>query len=558
MGNPDDIGLESPDGEATVRFEPGRIIPDDIVRALVEESPDAIIVVNDQGRLLLVNRQVEQLFGYRREQLLGQPLEVLVPDGARHAHRTHRQEFFDRPRTRPMGLGLGLEAQRLDGSTFPVEISLTPLATDLGVMVIATLRDTTERKAAAAAQSELAHLRDVASVVSLHRELATAVTSGQGFAGIAQVLRRATDLPVCIEDPDGTVVAWTEGFEPEPVLSPGPERHQRLLHTDHAHAFREGSRLVAVARTDTFVLSVISLVDPDHAAGKHEAFALEQAATVLAMELFRLRSVAESELAVWGDLASELLDSDDTARGRAHARALGYDIDRPHRAVLVERATSKVGLLAPAVRRAAQHFNQGTPLMTSRAAGVVLLVDHELPWGAFADAVDEENGGSHRVGIGSLRGAGDFHQSASEAELALVLTDKLGRRGQVTLFEDLGVWCLLAAHSDPSQLADFVRQWLGVLIDYDAAHQADLTATLVAYLHNDRAYDATAQQLAIHRSTLRYRLGRIEGLSGRDLRDPEHRFNLGLACRAWTTLKAFGDHPGVAPLSPGHPAGVQT
>jgi PAS domain S-box-containing protein len=526
-------------------------ISDAVLRTLAEESPDAVVVVDAQGRLCWVNGQVERLFGYSRAELLGQPVEVLLPDGAHETHQAHRSGFIEQRRTRPMGIGLDLEARRHDGSTFPVEISLTPLSTDTGDMVIATVWDITERKAFAEARVELTRFRDIAEIVSLHRDLTTAASSGEGLLGIARALERAVNWPVVIEDPDGTVLAWTESLKAEPTFPPSPERRQRLSDAHHAEAFRHGPRLIAVARPDHQLLGVISLVDPDAGVGEPERIALEQAATVLAMELFRLRSVAETEVAVWGDLASELLDDDNVSRSRSHAQALGYDIDRFHRAVLVMRTEPKVGELIPAVRRATRRFDMGVSLMTSRAAGVVILLDHDLPWDAFAAAVAEENGGVHRIGIGGFRAAGDFRRSLAEAETALEITDRLGGGDVVANIEDLGVWRLLAGDADPSALTDFVRQWIGALIDYDSSHGADLTKTLATYLNNDRAYEATASRLLIHRSTLRYRLGRIGVLSGWDLGDPEHRFNLDLACRAWITLSSHQDHSDVETPSPG-------
>lgn len=126
-------------------------------RRLVESAPDAIVVVDGHGAIVMVNSQAERLFGYAREELLGQGVELLVPAGLRARHTTHRGGFISHPSVRPMGRGMDLSGQRKDGSLVPVEISLSPLETPDGTLVAAAIRDITAQRQA---QEALRRARD--------------------------------------------------------------------------------------------------------------------------------------------------------------------------------------------------------------------------------------------------------------------------------------------------------------------------------------------------------------------------------------------------------------
>ena len=114
---------------------------------LLEAAPDAIVGIDGEGKIVLVNGQTESLFGYPRADLLGQPVEMLVPERFRELHPGHRSGYFSEPRTRPMGADLDLYGRRRDGSEFPAEISLSSIDTEDGRLATAAIRDVSDRRA---------------------------------------------------------------------------------------------------------------------------------------------------------------------------------------------------------------------------------------------------------------------------------------------------------------------------------------------------------------------------------------------------------------------------
>lgn len=122
-------------------------VADAVFADLVDASPDGMLLAGRDGRMLVVNRQMEALFGYEREEMLGQPVEMLMPEGFRAAHAGHRHYYAATPASRPMGSGLVLTGLRRNGTRFPLEISLSPLPSSADHHTIATVRDVTDRVA---------------------------------------------------------------------------------------------------------------------------------------------------------------------------------------------------------------------------------------------------------------------------------------------------------------------------------------------------------------------------------------------------------------------------
>jgi PAS domain S-box-containing protein len=119
---------------------------DVFTRSLFESAPDAMLIVAPDGRLDLVNAETERLFGYQRAELIGHPVEMLIPSRYKRQHRDRRSEFSAAPRVRPMHAGTDLSGRRKDGSEISVEISLSPVKTDAGVFTVAAIRDVSQRK----------------------------------------------------------------------------------------------------------------------------------------------------------------------------------------------------------------------------------------------------------------------------------------------------------------------------------------------------------------------------------------------------------------------------
>ena len=190
--------MQTPEGVvvcAAIRDITERRIADNRFRGVIESAPDAMVIVSDTGAIELVNGQVIRLFGYEREELIGQPIEVLMPLRYRGRHPEHRRRFVRSPRLRPMGANLQLSALRKDGTEFPVEISLSPIESDGTVSVCATIRDVTARRqieqsqrlAAEREREASARLREVDRLrtdflATVSHELRTPLTAIKGFA----------------------------------------------------------------------------------------------------------------------------------------------------------------------------------------------------------------------------------------------------------------------------------------------------------------------------------------------------------------------------------------
>ena len=169
---------------------------------LLEALPDAIVAVDTDGTMVQVNSQAQELFGYAREELIGQKVEMLVPDSYRGQHHHHRQTFAKAPRTRRMGADLDLYGRRRNGSEFPVEIALSPVSTEKGSFVLSAIRDISDRKRIA---EELRRANE-----ELYRR--TTEQLGEYRSRLASIIDSSEDA-ILSKSLDGTITSWNRGAQ---------------------------------------------------------------------------------------------------------------------------------------------------------------------------------------------------------------------------------------------------------------------------------------------------------------------------------------------------------
>ncbi len=169
---------------------------------LLEALPDAIVAVDRAGTIVQVNSQAQELFGYERDELVGQKVEMLVPESYRPQHHQHRETFTAAPKTRRMGANLDLYGRRRNGSQFPVEISLSPVYTKHGTLVLSAIRDISDRKRIA---EELRRANE-----ELHRR--TAEQLGEYRSKLALIIDSSEDA-IISKDLNGIITSWNKGSE---------------------------------------------------------------------------------------------------------------------------------------------------------------------------------------------------------------------------------------------------------------------------------------------------------------------------------------------------------
>ncbi|WP_405575412.1 helix-turn-helix domain-containing protein [Streptomyces sp. NBC_01167] len=392
---------------------------------------------------------------------------------------------------------------------------------------------------------EAANARLTTSVAALehqrtvHEVLSEAVASDGGVSGIARAVHGLTGSSVAVEDRFGNLLAWTGPGQPDPYPKPDAARHEQFLQdvARRLSPVHAGGRLVALAQHRGEVLGSMALIAGDGHTAEEVNFVLDHACSALALELAHLRNLAEVELRLRRELVDDLIDGTDDESAYARAAAVGHDLHGPHRMAVVQWEGRTDDTFIQAVGRAAAGLRIRS-LLARRSGMAVLVLEGQPRSDALHLAVARELGsGIGSIGLGGRCDApAKIPRSYKEALRALEVRRLSREPYGTTSYEELGLFRMLGAGGDYEEVETFVHEWLGPLIDYDAAHRSDLVQTLFQYFECGGNYDGTAAALSIHRSTLRYRLQRIREVSDNDLKDVDSRLNLHVATRAWKIL----------------------
>jgi hypothetical protein len=359
---------------------------------------------------------------------------------------------------------------------------------------------------------------------------------------LAEVLSLLTGRPVCVEDGFGNIraAAGTKSGRPYPRPSAADRSRTAQLWLASGLPVQEPRRLVALVLPDRDVLGAMCLLEDGRPYTADDVFALEYGTRLLQVELSHRRSIAQLELKLGRDLVYELVSGMDEETAAVRAEALGYDITGPQHVIVAQWQPPRTDdTVVVALRRALRELQ--TPALVSRRSEIALAVARGDPLDTelFTVAARTLRSVTGAVGIGGpSRDVTQLPRSYAQALRALhIRVHSIDPYG-LTRYDQLGIYRILDMPGSETDLSGYVEEWLGALQTNDARRGSDLVHTLAQYLDHGGNYDETADSLAIHRSTLRYRLKSIRQITGFDLADPETRLNLHVATRAWRLRSA--------------------
>ena len=540
-------GTGWPNGQYAV--EQGRAVqerPDEPGRSLLQ-GDEAILICDLSGGIVGVNLATTRIFVRTQQDLLGTTILDLFEDkndllaALRHAaHFAPEQAIVEQH----AALAIDLHGRRI-----PLTLTLRRLPRSSSSLILTlTVRHDPLLHGHDLSAAPLGRLHAARATTEFQRELIIELVRERGLNGLADSLHQRTGCPAVVFD-----------SERRPVAQAGVRSNERsivqqlqLALTDVGHGviMRSFGCWSAAIAPDDRLLGWICLLDEFSGVGNGEWLALEEAVSIVTLELLRLQQLAEVRAVSLRELADQLVTDPRSPRVLALAEALSYDLRGTFQVMVARFARSieksrddwsafageafrKLGLRSPLVSDFGEGLFLVLPFMDDRSS------DEEASHEKVAVALEEVFESDVQVGVGGDYELVDFKRSLQEAVFALAMRDSTRSEQRVTVFADLGFWKFLHDFGESDLLRQVVDEWIGELIVHDAAQRSELVKTLSVYLNESCAAEAAATALYIHRNTLRYRLTKIVQVTGRDLSDPDERFQLQLACRAWDGLQAL-------------------
>ncbi|MFC8038028.1 PucR family transcriptional regulator [Paenarthrobacter sp. NPDC057355] len=359
---------------------------------------------------------------------------------------------------------------------------------------------------------------------------------------LAEVLSVVTGRPVTVEDAFGNIhaAAGTKSARPYPRSSAADRSRTEQLWRASGLPVQEPRRLVSLVLPDRDLLGAMCLLENGLPYTADDVFALQYATRLLQVEMSHRRSMAQLELKLGRDLVHELVSGMDQETATMRAEALGYDVRGPQHVLVAQWQPPRTDdTVTVALRRTLRELQIPALVSVHADITVAVVTGEPLDTELFVVAARTLRSATGAVGIGGP--SSDLTQlprSYEEALRALHIRVHSTEPYGLTRYDQLGIYRILDMPGSETDLAGYVEEWLGALLSNDDRRGSDLVHTLAQYLDHGGNYDVTAASLAIHRSTLRYRLRSISQITGFELGDPETRLNLHVATRAWRLRSA--------------------